>query len=639
MTSFGTSDSAIGVGTAVQPRRGTAEAEGASEQASRPWRVRAALEQAPPGLEGFLARRPVFTREEFLAFCREQGSRPQNEIDALLEMLSVTGKVFFIAHDLWAPVPAGHTPATTPIDPLVLPGYARERGILAYHAALEAHGHAHSAQTYYPYLLTEQNALPWTWRTYRYRPMHAPMALRQREAELSGVVTVELSGVPVRTTSLERTFVDVLDRPDLGGGWAEVGWSLDTVRSLDVDAVVEYVLLLGTRMAAAKVGFFLERRRETLGATGVHLGRLRGHVPKRWSSVQGMPGAPTVPVVGWNLRVPEPMAKGLWGDLAKCSLEAAGQRRRRKRRRTPELGECPPADHEVHRRAVKQMPGNHRPASSPVFEIGEDFLVSHPVFTFAAFRAYCQERRQVTDLQVSRYLATRQSGGRLLPVRRLIWAVVPRGCPSQDAPVDPLLVAAHAAEDACLAHHAALALHGYACAEPQCFTYVTDLLSGPRWYFRSHAFVAVNSYHALLKQGAESLGTTVVERSGLPVRVTTLERTLVDVLWHPRWTGGWEQAWRTLSTLGPVDMDEVIRYVALLGIASTASKVGFFLERHQAQMRVSDGDLERLRQYAPRYPSPTSGVPKSECVFVPRWNLSLPRSAVNGEWDETPVVP
>jgi predicted transcriptional regulator of viral defense system len=547
-------------------------------------------------------------------------------------MLSVTGRVFYVAHDLWAVVPEGYSPATTSVDPLVLPGRAREQGILAYHAALELHGHAHSTQTYYPYLLTEKHALPWTWRTYRFRPLRAPLALRQRQAEQFGVVTVERSGVSVRATSLERTFVDALARPDLGGGWAEIGRSLDTIRFLDVDAVVEYALLLDTEVTAGKVGIFLERRREALGAKEAHLSRLRAHAPKHWYSVRGVPGVAMVPVVGWNLRVPCPLARGLWGALETSPAEAGRPSGTPPRPRLRQLGECAPADHEVHRRVLLRLPGYHKAASSPVFEIGDDFLATHHVFTFHAFQTFCHERRQVSDKQINSFLGSRQASGRLLPVRRLIWAVVPEGYPPQDAPVDPLLVAAYATEDACLVQHAALAVHGYARSAPDYLTYVTDLFTGCRWYFRAHTFVPLRSFHALARRGAERTGTMVLERAGLPVRVTTVERTLVDVLMRPQWTGGWEEAWRTLSTIQSLDVDEVIRYISLLGNASTASKVGFFLESHQDQMGLSDGDLERLRQYAPRYPSPTAGIPKDQLVFVPRWNLSLPEPAVHGQW-------
>ena len=80
-------------------------------------------------------------------------------------------------------------------------------------------------------------------------------------------------------TTLERTVVDVLDRPDLAGGFDEVWRSLLSVPALDPGPLEEYVALLGSRTLAAKVGFFLETRREDLVVPARLLDRLRAMIP------------------------------------------------------------------------------------------------------------------------------------------------------------------------------------------------------------------------------------------------------------------------------------------------------------------------------------------------------------------------
>ena len=65
-------------------------------------------------------------------------------------------------------------------------------------------------------------------------------------------------------TGLERTLVDVLNRPDLTGSWEEIWRSLESVEFFDLDKVAEYVHLLGNATTAAKVDFFLEQHREAL---------------------------------------------------------------------------------------------------------------------------------------------------------------------------------------------------------------------------------------------------------------------------------------------------------------------------------------------------------------------------------------
>ena len=76
-----------------------------------------------------------------------------------------------------------------------------------------------------------------------------------------GVLRHRRSGSEMRVTGLERTLVDVLDRPDLTGSWEEIWRSLESLEFFDIEQVIEYVLLLENATTAAKVGFFLERHR------------------------------------------------------------------------------------------------------------------------------------------------------------------------------------------------------------------------------------------------------------------------------------------------------------------------------------------------------------------------------------------
>ena len=92
------------------------------------------------------------------------------------------------------------------------------------------------------------------------------------------------------------------------------------------------------------------------------------------------------------------------------------------------------------------------------------------------------------------------------------------------------------------------------------------------------------------------------DRAGLSVRVTSLEHTLVDVLDRPDPGGRWKEIWRSLEMVEFFDLDVVIEYTLLLENATTAAKVGFFLEQHKEALMVEVSHLESLRAYRPRKP-------------------------------------
>jgi predicted transcriptional regulator of viral defense system len=118
-----------------------------------------------------------------------------------------------------------------------------------------------------------------------------------------GIEERQLRGGSARVTSLERTLVDLFDCPDRGGGGEEVWRSLSRVTSLDLEAVVAYAKRLSSAVVCARVGFFLESRRPTLGFDYSFLTRLKALAPNgpRYFDPSRAPGKL---VRGWNLVVP-----------------------------------------------------------------------------------------------------------------------------------------------------------------------------------------------------------------------------------------------------------------------------------------------------------------------------------------------
>ena len=265
-------------------------------------------------LNEFLSQHDVFTVEELKLFLSEQGSIKPNTRKALLTYYRKQGRIVPVRRGLYAVVPFGSSPDSSPVDPYLLAAKMTKDAILAYHTALEFHGKAYSVYTRLHYL-TARRSLPVRFRSYEIRGVLVPQSLRAKGEETFGVVPHKRSGVELRVTSLERTLVDVLDRPELTGSWEEIWRSLESVEFYDIDQVVNYVLLLKNATTAGKVGFFLQQHKEALMVDDVHLKPLRKLRPLQPHYLIRGKRQGGRWVKEWNLMVPDEILNQSWGEV------------------------------------------------------------------------------------------------------------------------------------------------------------------------------------------------------------------------------------------------------------------------------------------------------------------------------------
>lgn len=211
----------------------------------------------------------------------------------------------------------------------------------------------------------------------------------------------------------------------------------------------------------------------------------------------------------------------------------------------------------------------------------EDFFRKHPVFTVDEFGRYLSSRGQNWSREKANLLSYHKKTGHVVSVRRGLYATVPRG-----------------------------AIGG-------------------------HAFRGVHFPKELSRKKEERFGVVEADRSGTSVRVTNLERTLVDTLHRPDLSGSWEEIWRSLESIQFLDFEQVLRYTRLLGNATTAARVGFFLEQHADSLMVREKDLDAFERLRPRHPTYLDRSQRQAGRLATRWNLMVPHKVLERSWGAT----
>lgn len=197
---------------------------------------------------------------------------------------------------------------------------------------------------------------------------------------------------------------------------------------------------------------------------------------------------------------------------------------------------------------------------------------------------------------------------------------------------DYLLIAGRMAQDAVISYHTAMEFHALAYSV------------GPIVYFNSDerigSFVCeYGQYQQIIHPRALKpedlfLETKSHDRMGMDIRVTSIERTLVDCLHHPELSGGWEEIWRSFESIHFLDIERAIRYALRLGNATTIAKLGFFLAQHQEQFSVKEDQLVQLMQYRPKSRHYMDKKNQTEMKSSKRWNLIVPQAVINKTWEE-----
>ncbi len=261
------------------------------------------------------------------------------------------------------------------------------------------------------------------------------------------------------------------------------------------------------------------------------------------------------------------------------------------------------------------------------------FFNQNPVFRIDEVNRFFAQKRAVNTSARNSLLAYYRNKGRILAVRRGLYAVVGEGFNSESCPIDPFLLAAKLTSDAVLAYHTALEYHGKAYSVFNRLFYLSDRTSAPL-HFRNYHFEPTRIPKSLQDKKKKDYGVIESERLGIDIRVSSLERTLVDVLDRPNLSGSWEEIWRSLESIEFFNLDQVLKYTKLLGNATTAAKVGFFLEQHRETLMVDHHYLKELKALCPKQPHYLERQKRTSGSLVPNWNLIVPDMIINRSWAE-----
>jgi hypothetical protein len=136
----------------------------------------------------------------------------------------------------------------------------------------------------------------------------------------------------------------------------------------------------------------------------------------------------------------------------------------------------------------------------------------------------------------------------------------------------------------------------------------------------------------LYTAGHSEVEAITISRSCAELRVTSIERTVVDVLNQPKLSGGIDEVFRSLDRVKTLDGEKVVAYTMLLQKPTLAALVGWWLDRHRLKYCISNDVLRPLRYALPINPAYVLGAKPGDSVLMKPWQLLVPKRIGQLEW-------
>lgn len=225
---------------------------------------------------------------------------------------------------------------------------------------------------------------------------------------------------------------------------------------------------------------------------------------------------------------------------------------------------------------------------------------------------FMEAARDGNPLQTCKLLQRWQQQGLVVQVRRNLYCMVDL---STGQPLcDKYEIGSHLSESSYISYHSALEFHGLA-HQPFNEVFVSSLLR-----FNSFRFDDVDYAYC-----STSCTMGVEEPKGNTfVRVTDVERTLLDCFDRLDRAGGIEELLHCMEGIVMLDEEKLKTYLAAFNKAFLYQKTGYLLERIKEQTHISGSFLDLCRQKGTKSVKWLTNNDESD-TFVNRWRLYVPR--------------
>ena len=136
---------------------------------------------------------------------------------------------------------------------------------------------------------------------------------------------------------------------------------------------------------------------------------------------------------------------------------------------------------------------------------------------------------------------------------------------------DAILIANKSVKKAFLSHYTALSIHGLA-ERYASEVYVTSLQHHRDIVYHN---ITIKFIHT---NSRRFFGTKIIDYSNEKITVSDLERTIIDIVNRPQYSGGWVETINCLKNIEKVDWERFLSYIIKFGSKILARRIGYIMD-------------------------------------------------------------
>lgn len=258
----------------------------------------------------------------------------------------------------------------------------------------------------------------------------------------------------------------------------------------------------------------------------------------------------------------------------------------------------------------------------------QKFFFEHKIFSFEQFAVAMANPVPTCRIMLHKHLKT----GNVVRIKQGLYASIPPGANPENYPIDPYAIISCLAEDTLIALHMALEFYGYAYT-----VYFQHIFQSTKqikaFQFRQDYF-KVTQYPKSLPAAKRLFLVDEIDHHGFIIRVTHIERTIVDVLDRINLSGGLEEVWRSLNNIQSIRAEDAVHYAILLNNATTIAKIGFYLRLRQKDFQISEHYFDQLKKHLPRSVHYLDRNNRKNGKYIKEWRLVVPNELVKQHWED-----